>query len=415
MPRLRVKHFGPIRDGVKNNGWIELKRVTVFVGNQGSGKSTLAKLYSTFSWIEKALERGDYDKSWFEENDRLTKTFLSYHRLENYVSANQRNKTEIDYEGDAFTIKYVRGQMHITKSKAKEYHLPQIMYVPAERNFISYLKNPEELRLYSPSLTEFLAEFNYAKENIKGSLSLPINNADLKYDLLKNTLSISESAYTLELADASSGFQSAVPLHLVSQYLAKRVFEPIAHRQDTMSSKELERFRKETSKLLTENLTIEQQRALISTLSKQFNKTAFINIVEEPEQNLYPTSQWSVLQSLLEISNQGANNQLVLTTHSPYVVNYLTIAVQGKQLYDNILKKTRDGSLIAKLANVIPLQVLLDADDLAIYQADEKTGSIAKLPMAEGIPSDSNYLNESLREGNDMFDRLLDIEEELEA
>jgi hypothetical protein len=182
-----------------------------------------------------------------------------------------------------------------------------------------------------------------------------------------------------------------------------------------MSSKELERFRKETSKLLTENLTIEQQRALISTLSKQFNKTAFINIVEEPEQNLYPTSQWSVLQSLLNISNQGANNQLVLTTHSPYVVNYLTIAVQGKQLYDKILRKTRDGSLLAKLANVIPLQVLLDADDLAIYQADEKTGSIAKLPMAEGIPSDSNYLNESLREGNDMFDRLLDIEEELEA
>ncbi|MDR9865942.1 ATP-binding protein, partial [Pseudomonas baetica] len=47
MPRLRVKHFGPIRDGVKNNGWIELKRVTVFVGNQGSGKSTLAKLYES--------------------------------------------------------------------------------------------------------------------------------------------------------------------------------------------------------------------------------------------------------------------------------------------------------------------------------------------------------------------------------
>jgi len=40
MPRLRVKHFGPIRDGVKNDGWIEFKRVTVFVGNQGSGKSS---------------------------------------------------------------------------------------------------------------------------------------------------------------------------------------------------------------------------------------------------------------------------------------------------------------------------------------------------------------------------------------
>ncbi|EZP26473.1 AAA family ATPase [Pseudomonas sp. RIT288] len=415
MPRLRVKHFGPIQNGVTNDGWIEFKRVTVFVGNQGSGKSTLAKLYSTFSWIEKALERRDYDKSWFEEKDRLTNTFLPYHRLENYISSDQKNQTEIDYEGDAFTIKYAHGRMHITKSEAREYHLPQIMYVPAERNFISYLRNPEILRLNSPSLTEFLTEFNYAKENIAGSLALPINNANLEYDVLKNTLSIREATYRLELADASSGFQSAVPLYLVSQYLAKQVFKPIGLRQDTMSSKELERFRKEASKLLDESLTIEQQRAVITTISKQFNKTAFINIVEEPEQNLYPNSQWRILQSLLEINNQGADNHLVMTTHSPYVVNYLTIAVQGKQLHDNILKKKRDVDLMPELAKVIPLKSLLDADELAIYQADEKTGSIARLPMVEGIPSDSNYLNASLRESSDIFDRLLDIEEELEA
>lgn len=64
MIRLRVKNFGPIRQGMEENDrWIEFKRVTVFVGNQGSGKSTLAKLFSTFSWIEKALVRGDYEKN----------------------------------------------------------------------------------------------------------------------------------------------------------------------------------------------------------------------------------------------------------------------------------------------------------------------------------------------------------------
>ena len=62
MPRLRVKNFGPVREGMtENDGWIDFKRVTLFVGNQGSGKSTLAKLFSTFIWIEKALVRGDYE------------------------------------------------------------------------------------------------------------------------------------------------------------------------------------------------------------------------------------------------------------------------------------------------------------------------------------------------------------------
>lgn len=415
MTRLRVKHFGPIRDGVKNDGWIEFKRVTVFVGNQGSGKSTLAKLYSTFSWIEKALVRGDYDKAWFEEEDRLSKTFLVYHRLENYITAEQESKTKIEYEGEAYTIKYSHRRMHIAPSSSNEYQLPQIMYVPAERNFISYVSQPQELRLSSASLKEFLVEFNYAKENMIGHLSLPINNAKLDYDHFTDTLSVQEADYKLNLADASSGFQSAVPLHLVSQYLANRVKERIEDRQESMSIKEIERFRKEAENIFSDALTAEQKRVLISTLSSRFNKTAFINIVEELEQNLYPESQWKVLQSLLQFNSLVNNNRLILTTHSPYVVNYLTIAVQGKHIQDNITRKNRLLDLLPKLAEIIPLQALINSTELTIYQANEKTGSIEKLPNIDGIPSDNNFLNRSLSEGNDLFDRLLDIQEELEA
>lgn len=415
MTRLRVKHFGPIRDGVKNDGWIEFKRVTVFVGNQGSGKSTLAKLYSTFSWIEKALVRGDHDKAWFEEEDRLSKTFLVYHRLENYITAEQESKTKIEYEGEAYTIKYSHRRMHIAPSSSNVYQLPQIMYVPAERNFISYVSQPQELRLSSASLKEFLVEFNYAKENMIGHLSLPINNAKLDYDHFTDTLSVQEADYKLNLADASSGFQSAVPLHLVSQYLANRVKERIEDRQESMSIKEIERFRKEAENIFSDALTTEQKRVLISTLSSRFNKTAFINIVEELEQNLYPESQWKVLQSLLQFNSLVNNNRLILTTHSPYVVNYLTIAVQGKHIQDNIIRKNRLPDLLPKLAKIIPLHALIDSTELTIYQANEKTGSIEKLPNIDGIPSDNNFLNLSLSEGNDLFDRLLDIQEELEA
>lgn len=148
----------------------------------------------------------------------------------------------------------------------------------------------------------------------------------------------------------------------------------------------------------------------MSVLSSRFNKQAFINIVEEPEQNLFPSSQWEMLKSLLEFQNEGAHNRLVLTTHSPYIVNYLSLAIQGRHLQQRLLKEKRE-DLLAKLYGIVPEKALLEADDVAIYQCNERDGSISRLHTFEGIPSDGNLLNNWLSVGNELFDQLLDLEE----
>jgi hypothetical protein len=48
-----------------------------------------------------------------------------------------------------------------------------------------------------------------------------------------------------------------------------------------------------------------------------------------------------------------------------------------------------------------------------VYQLDEKKGNLIRLDNPNGIPSDKNLLNMMLREGNQLFDSLLEIEEEL--
>ena len=64
MSRIKIENFGPIKAGcIATDGWIDIKKVTLFIGNQGSGKSTVAKVISTFTWIEKALIRGDFNKA----------------------------------------------------------------------------------------------------------------------------------------------------------------------------------------------------------------------------------------------------------------------------------------------------------------------------------------------------------------
>ena len=106
MSRIKIKNFGPIREGfVGNDGWLDISKVTVFIGNQGSGKSTVAKLISTLSWIEKDLFRSAGTTSRFRKQERIFKKYLEYHRIDSYLKDN----TEIQYEGEAYRIGYKPG------------------------------------------------------------------------------------------------------------------------------------------------------------------------------------------------------------------------------------------------------------------------------------------------------------------
>lgn len=408
MTRMRIKHFGPIGPGrLDNDGWIDFKPVTLFIGNQGAGKSTVAKLFATFCWIEKALVRGDFEKKWFERKGRFKNKFLGYHRLENY----QKGETSIEYEGEAYAISYAGGQLSIRELSSQQYALPQVMYVPAERNFISYVRHTRELKLSSESLQEFLTAFDQAKQSLRGSMTLPINNIEIEYDKLNDIINLRGQGHKVRLTDAASGFQSFVPVYLVSQHLANLVQTQSKNDQPAMSTDEMTRFKKAVASIFANDiLTDEQKRVAMSVLSNRFNKTAFINIVEEPEQNLFPSSQWDLLKNLLAFNHQGPQNQLVLTTHSPYIVNYLSLAIQGRQLQQRMQAAGRI-DLLPELYQLIPESALLVADEVAIYQCDEQEGRISQLDCYEGIPSDQNLLNDWLRMGNSLFDQLLELEE----
>ena len=397
MSSIIIQHFGAIK---KCNTPIEIKKVTFFIGNQGSGKSTIAKLIATFMWIEKALVRGDYNKKWFERKNRFKNTFLPYHRIENYL----KKDTFIQYKGEAYIITYENEFLKLEEKKNNNYSLPQIMYVPSERNFIAYVKSPKELKLSSEALKEFLTEFDNSKEIVK-NLSLPINKAMLDYDKLNDTLNLKGEDYKIKLTEASSGFQSFAPIYMVSNYLVNTIKKDSGIKV-SMSGEEISRFRKEIEQLYKDkHLSDEQKRIAISVLPQKFNKTSFVNIVEEPEQNLFPTSQRDMLYSLLKINNEIADNKLIITTHSPYLVNYVSVAVEAGKL-----KKGVTAGKEKQLNAIVPISSAISADDLSIYQLNEKEGSVELLDSYEGIPSDENFLNNEIGRTNELFADLLDLQ-----
>ncbi len=404
MSKIKIKNFGPIKEGlIENDGWMDIKKVTVFIGNQGSGKSTVAKLISVFTKIEKSLVRGDFEKNIFESKNRLKSYYLTFHRLEDYLNDN----SEIDYIGDKYLIVYRNETLSINEIQNSKYALPQIMYVPAERNFLAYIKGAEELKLSSEALQEFSTEYYKAMQEMNGDpLLLPINNTEIRYDKRSDELYLKSTNYRIKLSVASSGFQSFVPLYLVSNNLANSVKHQ-SGKKSAMSSEETMKFQKGLRTIWdNEHLTDIQKRQAISELASAFNKTAFINIVEEPEQNLFPSSQQKMLNSLLEINNKNESNKLIMTTHSPYLINYLTLAVKAEMVK---LKLKTDESK-KKLADIVPLEATLTAENLVIYELNEKDGTIKKLSDYKGLPSDDNYLNSGLEDSNELFAQLQEIE-----
>lgn len=99
-------------------------------------------------------------------------------------------------------------------------------------------------------------------------------------------------------------------------------------------------------------------------------------------------------------------NNLILTTHSPYLINYLTLVTKAGEL-KKIIKAEKQN----ELQKIVSLESVVNIEDLSIYELEEESGVIKPLEVYYGLPSDDNKLNEKLDEGNELFAQLLEIEQ----
>jgi hypothetical protein len=362
----------------------------------------VAKAISTLTWLEKAISRGDISSD-LSENDFIN--LFEYQRVHNYFKSN----TNIEYVGSRLRIKYNKGSRPlIQKDEQLKYELPKIMYVPAERNFLSTIENPFSIKNLPDTLRTFAEELRKSQLKFKNKfLSLPIGDTKYEYNESKDTSSLIGSGFEVNMLEASSGFQSFVPLYLVTMFLSDELQEM----RELIKKDDIERAAKTF-------LTIDQNRRRTEEITKssynsgiindKYFNNCFINIVEEPEQNLFPSSQWEMLQSLLVFNNKNTANKLIITTHSPYIINYITLTVKAGE----IKKKACNNAVKDNLQKIVSLNATINSDDLIIYELDENKGTIIKLGNYKGLPSDENYLNDGLERSNDLFVELLKIEDQ---
>ncbi len=402
MGQILIQNFGPIVNRAATS--ISISKVLVLCGEQGSGKSSVAKLVSQFSWLEKSLVRKDFAVSDVEQKGFFAKLSL-FHNIAAYFKPD----TYLEFDGEKYHFQF-KDQTLKVQEKGGEYIRPQVMYIPAERNLVAALEGASNMQNLPKPITVFLDEYVKALKNHKAPFKLPLNGYKVFYEDQTNTVWFGDEDFKVKLSEAASGFQSLVPLLLVSENLLLRVkfHADLSSSRSEASLAESSRLEQTIRDILNNEKIDEKVRVLmIKELNKSIRNNRLLNVVEEPEQNLYPASQRTVLNELLRINNSIDKNQLVLTTHSPYIINYLTLAIKAGML------RSRLGSGdVADLDKIVPLTSAVLPEDVSIYQISS-IGEISLLDRYEGLPVDSNYLNGMLGETNELFDKLLEIEDTL--
>ena len=408
MSKLYVKEFGPIKSGLsENGGWLEFPKVTLFCGQQASGKSSVAKLFSIMSWMEKQIYRDPelvLDETFFYHA-------IAWHGIESYL----RSDTEIRYRGDLLHFDFCGGKVSASQelNPNHSFVVPKISYMPAERNFASIVRNASRVEGLPNPLVDMQVEFGKARRFYQKGYKLPANGFQFVFDNEPWIVNgHGENASRTRLESASSGLQSMVPLLLVSEYLAANLVGEAFRSMiglffDSGSAENKLRLEMRRDEIMNNpDLTSEQKRGRLEQLVEPGKR--FINIVEEPEQNLYPATQCELVTRLLAIANAQEGNNLIVTTHSPYVHNHLILVAQTAAV---LAKVGFDGDVARKLSKIIPIEACISGEAMAIYEL-QGDGSIRHLEPIDGLPSDDNPMNRQLALFNSTFADILEAQDD---
>lgn len=430
MTRLYIKNIGPIKDVE-----FEIKPVLVFIGPQSSGKSTIAKIISFCSWLEKdAVSRQSISNI---DMDFVNTQLLTFHKLENYINEGSYIKYESDvihFSCDFTTVTIQKAERFAEAANGK------IAYIPSERHVVN-LPGIQSLSFKRNNIRSFIFDWfdshsNFTKDN---PLELDGLNARYYYDEAKDLDLIEmKGGKVLSLDETSSGMQSSTPLYVYLKYLTEWIFEnelKISYEKEQRLQNALDikyadiALRENRNKQFVDIGEVYQDdkfkklakdlRVIIESMKQSDTKTdevfeylkPFIDIdetlsrphytkiiVEEPEQNLFPETQSDLVRYIFRQIHSGRDN-IVITTHSPYVLSTLNNLIYAY----NVGQDNKE-----KVDVIVPADTWINYDDVAAYMLSE--GCLLSMMDDELKQLKSEMIDSVSIELNSEYEKLMDID-----
>jgi energy-coupling factor transporter ATP-binding protein EcfA2 len=449
---LRVKNFGPIKNVI-----LQLREVNVLIGPQASGKSVLAKLFTIFKAPRKFFFKNGIIK---EDEQRFDRdSVLDQFNIENFrnvleefnIQSFLRNDTEIEFDSPLHNIYYDGTKLiykPISYQKIKEIEQLSVDFDKNKADIIdrfiyihNVLLNPLDFPEHSNAMSgdEKKQRENFVSDITAGNLAGRLE----RYKDEENKLSSLAASYIQServiihlLKKYSFNLLSnkvPIPMHIlqlgaeiektnIGSISLDFVAEGLVYKNVDGDDKIFFSDEKHIDLIAASSGIQSVVPILLTTETAKINSSNRTFVFEEPEQNLFPETQYQLIQRLeklriLNISSMGKPTR-VYTTHSPYVLaalNNLLYAFKVKsKIEDKYFNLEKQGIMFERSERDIELnkvhKILDTTINPATFAAYQVSGGTANSIFNEEIGLiDNNYIDDITDKMNDDFDALMNL------
>jgi len=416
MEKIIIENFG----GLKKMEF-ELKNINILIGPQASGKSMTVKLlyfFKTFtSEIIKSIENGESKRtldskqrekfsnyfpkeSWPQGNFRIR-----YVSNETWISGERKSSKSLNFNYSENLVKMISRGRKFLKDEQKK--------VDLERRIGSFRANRNMRNRFNECLkNEFSEILSYNQFFIPAGRSFFANIQSSIFSFLSNNKSL--DPFLIEFGSFYDSFKRfSLDEDSEEDKKNNKVFNKVIN--DIMSGsykREKEKdfiVHNDTRKVNLASASSGQQEILpLILVLKVLSGINFINggatlYIEEPEAHLFPTAQKKIVKLLARTFNsQNSNFQIIVTTHSPYILSSFNNLLEGGKIIEDDNKKSN------KVYEVIPEKEILHPNDLIAYSIFN--GKKQNLMDEETKLISQNILDSVSDEISMDFGKLLDIE-----
>lgn len=326
---IHIKNIGPIVDFRID----DIKPFIAIIGPSASGKSTFMKILSLMRYIFKMtnirsyLRHANITKSPF----RLHFNSLLHDGLASMFSPQSEIQYTVTINGNSYSISYKDKKLSSLPlvgkddlSFFKEVFISETRSsIPTWSAQISKARGAQLSYYFHETFKDFDQATNNVKEQnldfINMKLQVHRSGSSPKKFLI---LVEDQKNKPIELRHASSGIQTATPLLAMVRYFSKDFSFRDAFQRSALNYL----YDKDLISKFSPNVELSEIR-----------KVAHLHI-EEPELSLDPEAQRSLVNAIVkEAFHSKANDrdvQLMIATHSPYIINHLNVLLRADYYED---------------------------------------------------------------------------------